>query len=226
MQMSSEDAQLARGVLVAEYNVLISALNSVSSASLTRTSLFLGVLSAAGMAFGFASQGGVDPSTFLALALQVFVLVLFLGIATFARLVEIQRELMVYIAGMNRIRYFFQEVAPASRPYFVLPIYDDGPALYRSIGTGMRRKRPKFEILHLTVQTQGNVGIVTAVVAAGCGALVASPAGKCRGLVRSDFGFPGDPGRPVRLLASVFGRHTCSNSSTPPTPSDRVNEPF
>jgi hypothetical protein len=84
---------------------------------------------------------------------------------------------MVYIAGMNRIRYFFQEVAPASRPYFVLPIYDDGPALYRSIGTGMRRKRPKFELLHLTVQTQGIVGIVTAVVAAGCGALAASPAG-------------------------------------------------
>jgi len=104
------------------------------------------------------NPGGVDPSTFLALALLVFVLVLFLGIATFARLVEIQRELMVYIAGMNRIRYFFQEVAPASRPYFVLPIYDDGPTLYRSIGTGMRRKRPKFELLHLSVQTQGIVG--------------------------------------------------------------------
>jgi hypothetical protein len=71
------------------------------------------------------NPGGVDPSTFLALALLVFVLVLFLGIATFARLVEIQRELMVYIAGMNRIRYFFQEVAPASRPYFVLPMTTD-----------------------------------------------------------------------------------------------------
>lgn len=226
MQMSSEDAQLARGVLVAEYNVLISALNSVSSASLTRTSLFLGVLSAAGMAFGFASQGGVDPSTFLALALQVFVLVLFLGIATFARLVEIQRELMVYIAGMNRIRYFFQEVAPASRPYFVLPIYDDGPALYRSIGTGMRRKRPKFEILHLTVQTQGNVGIVTAVVAAGCGALVASPAGNVVAWLGAILAFL------VTLVALfVYWHRSLADIRAAirplhPTPSDRVNEPF
>jgi hypothetical protein len=32
---------------------------------------------------------------------------------------------MVYIAGMNTIRYFFQEVAPASRPYFVLPMTTD-----------------------------------------------------------------------------------------------------
>jgi hypothetical protein len=39
---------------------------------------------------------------------------------------------MVYITGMNRIRHFFHEAAPASRPYFVLPIYDDEPALYRS----------------------------------------------------------------------------------------------
>jgi hypothetical protein len=31
---------------------------------------------------------------------------------------------MVYITGMNRIRHFFHEAAPASRPYFVLPIYD------------------------------------------------------------------------------------------------------
>jgi hypothetical protein len=29
-------------------------------------------------------------------------------------------------------RHFFHEVAPASRPYFVLPIYDDEVALYRS----------------------------------------------------------------------------------------------
>jgi hypothetical protein len=85
--------------------------------------------------------------------------VLFLGIATFIRLVEVQRESMVYITGMNRIRHFFHEAAPASRPYFVLPIYDDEPALYRSIGTGMRRNRPRFRLLHLTIQTQGIVGI-------------------------------------------------------------------
>jgi hypothetical protein len=54
-------------------------------------------------------------------------------------------RVVVYITGMNRIRHFFHEAAPASRPYFVLPIYDDEPTLYRSIGTGMRRKRPRFD---------------------------------------------------------------------------------
>jgi hypothetical protein len=50
-------------------------------------------------------------------------------------------------------------------------------ALYRSIGTGMRWKRPRFRLLHLSVQTQGIVGIVTAVVAGGCGGLADSPGG-------------------------------------------------
>jgi hypothetical protein len=172
-----EEMRLAFQVLATEYNMLMAALGAAWSASLTRTSLFLGVLSAAGVAFGFASQGGMKASTFLALALLVLVLVLFLGVATFVRLVEVQRESMVYFTGMNRIRHFFHEVAPASRPYFVLPIYDDEVALYRSVGTGMRRNRPRPRLLYLTVQTQGIVGIVTAVVAAGCGGLAVSPVG-------------------------------------------------
>ena len=173
---SNDDRLLARDVLTTEYSVLMSALTTAWSASLTRTSLFLGVLSAAGVAFGFASQGGVDQPTFHRLALLVLLLVWFLGIATFSRLVQFQRESMVYITGMNRIRHFFQETAPASRPYFVLPIHDDEAALYSSIGTGMAGQRPRFELLHLTVQTQGIVGIVTAVVAAGWAGLAAFPA--------------------------------------------------
>ena len=74
-----------------------------------RTSLFLGVLSAAGVALGFAAQAGVEPTDFIALA--VVVVVLFLGVTTFVRLVQLQREAVVYIAGQNRIRHFFVESA-------------------------------------------------------------------------------------------------------------------
>jgi hypothetical protein len=72
-----EEMRLALQVLATEYNMLMAALGAAWSASLTRTSLFLGVLSAAGVAFGFASQGGMKASTFLALALLVLVLVCF-----------------------------------------------------------------------------------------------------------------------------------------------------
>jgi hypothetical protein len=226
VQSGSDDEELARGVLATEYSVLMSALNAAWSASLTRTSLFLGVLSAAGVGFGFASQGGVDESTFLALALLVLVLVLFLGIATFIRLVQVQRESMVYITGMNRIRRFFADAAPASRPYLVLPIYDDGPALYRSIGTGMGLKPPRFELLHLTVQTQGIVGIVTAVVAAGCGGLAASLAGTVAAWTMAILAFL------ITLTALfVYWRRSLSEIRAAihplhPTPSEQLSAPF
>jgi hypothetical protein len=165
-----------RDVLTTEYNVLMSALTAAWSASLTRTSLFLGIVSAAGVAFGFASQA-MDSSAIRVVTFLVLLLTLFLGIATFIRLVEVQREATVYITGMNRIRHFFAESVPAAAPYFVLPVFDDEIALYRSIGTGMSWRRPRFRLLHLTVQTQGIVGVVTAVVAGGCGGFAGSTGG-------------------------------------------------
>lgn len=183
------DIGLALEVLTNEYNVLMSALNAAWSASLTRTSLFLGVVSAAGVAFGFASQGRVDSSTFLVFAFLVLLLTLFLGVATFIRLVEVQREAMVYLTGMNRIRHFFAQSVPIAAEHFVLPIYDDESALYRSIGTGMHWTRPKFRLLNLIVQTQGIVGIVTAVVAGGCAGVPGSLGGTAVGWTSATVAF-------------------------------------
>ena len=176
-EMTPEERRQVGEVLSGEYGVLMAALGAAWSASLSRTSIFLGVLSAAGIALGFASQGGVGGAEFRGLALVVLPLVLFLGVATFVRLVQVQRESVVYITGMNRIRHFLQETAPASRPYFILPAHDDQVALYRSPGTGMSRRPPRFRLLYLAVQTQGIVGVVTSVVAAGTAGLAATGLG-------------------------------------------------
>jgi hypothetical protein len=53
--VESEETRLAHEVLATEYNVLMAALSAAWSASLTRTSLFLGVLTAAGVGFACAS---------------------------------------------------------------------------------------------------------------------------------------------------------------------------
>jgi hypothetical protein len=224
--MSAAERQAAADVLTTEYGMLMSALSSAWTASLTRTSLFLGVLSAAGVGFGLAAQGGVDLSSVPALALVVLVLILFLGVATFVRLVQVQRESLVYIVGMNRIRGFFQETAPASRPYFVLPAHDDTAALYRSVGTGMLLRQPRFELLHLTVQTQGIVGIVTAAVAAACAGLAAAGAGATVMWIAASAGFVVT----VVTLFLYWGRSIADirRAITPlrPTPSDELDAPI
>lgn len=224
--MSPNEQQLAVSLLVAEYNILMAALSAAWSASLTRTSLYLGVLSAAGVAFGFAAQGGVDTTTFLAVAWVVLLLVLFLGVATFVRLVQVQRESMVYLTGMNRIRHFFQETAPGTRPYFVLPANDDDPAIFRSIGSGMVRRPPRHRLMHLTVQTQGIVGVVTAVVAAACAGIPATRAGSVAGWVTAVLAFL------VTLVALFTYWHLSlaelrkGISPMNPTPLDQLNARF
>lgn len=150
-----------------EYGVLASMLSSVWSASLFRVSLLLGVVSAVAVALGFAAQagGGFSSSTFRVFALVALPLALFLGLATFARTIELQRESYVYITGMNRIRHAIADAVPASRPYFVLSIYDDALGVYRSQGTGIRLRPPRFRLVLAVAQTQGIVAVICAALA-------------------------------------------------------------
>src|SRR5919197_5046444 len=147
-------------------------LASVWSASLFRVSLLLGVVSAIGVALGFAAQaGGGFGTTFMVFALVALPLALFLGLATFARSVELQREAYVYITGMNRIRHAMVDAVPASRPYLVLSIYDDALGVYRSQGTGIRLRPPRRQLVFALVQTQGIVAELCAALAGIIGGL-------------------------------------------------------
>jgi hypothetical protein len=173
LSLSPDERELVREVLSEEYRLLASALSTVWSASLVRTSILLGVLSAAVVALGLVAQS----ESFRPFALVILPLALFLGLATFERVVEIQREAIIYIIGMNRIRFFFQTAVPASRPYFTLPAHDDDLALYRSQGTGMHRHPPRYGIALALVQMQGVVGVVCAVLAGAIAGLASEGAG-------------------------------------------------
>jgi hypothetical protein len=159
-----------------EYGVLSSMLSSVWSASLFRVSLLLGVVSAIGVALGFAAQAGRGfGGTFTVFALVALPLALFLGLATFARTVELQREAVVYITGMNRIRHAIADAVPASRPYLVLSIYDDPAGVYRSQGTGIRLRPPRFRLALMLSQTQGIVAVICAALAGIIGWVATAP---------------------------------------------------
>lgn len=162
---TAEQAALS-DALRTEYGLLSSMLASVWSASLFRVSLLLGVVSAIGVALGFAAQAGSGfGDTFKGFALVALPLALFLGLATFVRTVELQRESYVYIVGMNRIRHAIADAVPASRPYLVLSTYDDAFGVYRSQGTGIRLRPPRFRLAFALSQTQGIVAVICAALA-------------------------------------------------------------
>jgi hypothetical protein len=162
--MTADERRQVGEVLTVEYGLLVGALGAVWSASLVRTSIFLAVISASGVALGFAAQSGLGTLT--TFAVVIVPLALLLGLGTFVRTVELQRESIVYITGLNRIRHFFQESVPASKPYFVLPGHDDEAALFRSQGTGMPLRRPRTWLVIALVQMQGIVAVVCGLLAA------------------------------------------------------------
>jgi hypothetical protein len=173
--LTIDERKLVGEVLRGEYSVLLTALTASWSVSMSRTSLFLGVLSAAGVALGFAAQGGGGfGPPFFVFALVILPVTLFLGIATFLRQVQIQRESIVYVIGMNRIRHFLVDSVPAAAPYLVLSTHDDELSLYRNLGAGMSRRPPRLRLGFVIVQTQGVVAVVCGVIAGAIAGLAAA----------------------------------------------------
>jgi hypothetical protein len=226
MTMTTEQQERAMKVLDAEYRLLTSALAAAGSAMLVRTSIFLGVLSAAGVALGFVARDGIGRAEFIILALLVLPHVFFLGVVTFVRLVHGQRESVVCITGLNRIRHFFQDIAPETRPFFVLPAFDDEAAIYRSMGSGMNRRPPRAQTVFLVAQTPGVVGVVAAVVAATFAAIAATPLGPVGPWLSAPVAF-------VLTLVVLFlfwqrsmSELVASIRPIHPTPADQIEAPF
>lgn len=123
-------------------------------------------------------------------------------------------ESMVYITGMNRIRHFFAETAPASRPYFVLPIYDDGPSTEASeLGWAstpeVRAPAPDGSDARHRRHRHGRRS--RRLRRARC-----ATSWKRRGLDSRNVGLSDRADCPVRLLAAFAGQHPCSDPSDPP----------
>lgn len=171
------DPMAVAEVLRGEYSILMSGLTANWQIGMARTTLMLGVLSATTVALGFVAQGTGFGTEFYLFALVLLPVTLFLGLATFVRVVQIQREGVVCVIGMNRIRRFAQDVVPAAAPYFVFSTHDDQLSLYRNLGTGITRRPPRFRLIYALVQVPGIVAVVDAVIAGAIGGIVAAMTG-------------------------------------------------
>lgn len=226
--LSDEERRLVAEVVRGEYGLLMNALTASWSVSMSRTSVFLGVLSAAGVALGFVAQGAGFGPTFFGFALVILPVTLFLGLATFVRQVQIAREVIVYIIGMNRIRHFLQEAVPASRPYFILSAHDDALSLYRNIGAGMSRRPPRSRLVFALVQTPGIIAVVCGVVAGviGASAAVTLSVGQGWPWIAGAIVFVVVAGGLLLYWRSSMADLEASIRPMFPTPADELDDPF
>ena len=98
---------------------------------MSRATVFLSVLSAAIITLALlANAAGGSHTT--AIALVLLPVVLFLGIATHLRVVQINTEEVEVMLAMNRLRHAYLEIAPGLEPYFTVGHHDDSPGLAAS----------------------------------------------------------------------------------------------
>ena len=132
---------------------------------------------------------------FVVFALIVLTVTLFLGVATFVRLVQVNNEDIYWVAGMNRLRGQYAKLEPGIEDEFVTGITLDTPGFaqtYAAVNvTGV-------STLHMFVTTPGVVGILCAVLA-----------GVVAGLVALQLA-PMAPAIGIGIVAMVLARVACS----------------
>ena len=154
------DDPRALQILSTEHWSLLSSRALIWNESFARAGLFLSLLSASVVALSLI---GTESEDFLTFALILLPVTLFIGIATFFRLDDANREEVLWVGAMNRIRHAYVTMVPAVAERLVAGFTDDPIGVGRSYGlTGDVR----YTILHFFVTMPGMIAVVDAVIAA------------------------------------------------------------
>jgi hypothetical protein len=129
--------------------------------SFSRAGLFLSIVSATAVALALVGQATAFGEQFVAFALVMLPVALFVGLATFTRLDEVNGEDFLWVAGMNRIRHAYLQMNPALKPYFISGTTDDPAGLEWTFGV----HRPGSAVAHWIVTMPGMVAVIDGVLA-------------------------------------------------------------
>jgi hypothetical protein len=159
-------------ILATEHWSLLATRSLTYTESLGRVNMFLAILSGAVIALALVAQADHFGPTFIAVAIFMLSVVLFVGIATVARLMMLNRDDYRWVVGMNRLRHAYLDLHPELEPNFVTSPYDDLPGALQTLGieiTGIQRLGSFF---HGMQTLPGMLSVIVAAVAGAIGALV------------------------------------------------------
>jgi hypothetical protein len=161
---------------------LLSARSLVYNEAFSRAGMFLTFLSASLVALALVAQGMGFDRDFLLLAAVILAFDLFIGLATLGRVTSASNEDLRCIAGMNRIRNAYHDIAPGLAPYFIASRYDDVPGVLATYGEATDEPPDRLgSFVHGLTTTNGMVAVITTAIGGILGALVALLAGLAPG---------------------------------------------
>ena len=175
---SSRAAQL----LATEHWSLLATRSMSWNESFARTSMFLTALSTATVSLALVGSATGFGTEFNVFAIVVLSITLFLGIATFVRLSQVNNEDLYWVAGMNRLRGVYARLEPGIEDEFVTGTTLDVPGFALSYGA---MQVTGWAPLHFFVTVPGVVGTISSVLAGIIASLVAlqvAPMGSAIGI--------------------------------------------
>jgi hypothetical protein len=135
-----------------------------------RAGMFLSLLSGAVVALALVAQADNFGGGFVTFALLVLPVVLFVGLATYVRLLEINNEDYVWVRGMNRLRSAYLEIDPGLAPHFITGTTEDAVGIFKTFGSDeAHMDSGRF---HGFVTTPSTIGFVDAMIAGALAAIV------------------------------------------------------
>lgn len=159
--------QIRLQILSTEHWSLLASRGLAWNESFSRAAMYLSTLS--GSLVALSLIGGVDgfQDAFFVAAFVVLPVDLFVGFGTWLRMGATNYHDARTIAGMNRIRAGYLEIAPDLEPYFVMGIHDDP----QGIGVTMAVPPGTPQFVHLIAGTPTLVMVLNGVVAGAIAAL-------------------------------------------------------
>ena len=148
-------------ILTTEHWSLLSTRALSWNEAFSRATMFLSVLSGAVVALALVAEATAFGEGFETFALLILPVVLFVGIATFMRLVAINHEDVGWVVGMNLLRHAYLRAAPELRPYFVSGSTDDEPGIMATFGA----TPGPGSFAHGFVTTPGMLAVIDGVIA-------------------------------------------------------------
>ncbi|MBC7810565.1 MAG: hypothetical protein H7175_05430 [Burkholderiales bacterium] len=121
-------------IMIAEYNVLQAGRSGTIYDAHGRVNLYIGSISSVVVALAFIGQVSEIGQAFFVFALVLLLPLMFMGLVTFMRLLNIGVADMIYTRGMYRIRHFYTEVQPEAERYFILGTHDDMAGIFEEYG--------------------------------------------------------------------------------------------
>ena len=163
-------AALRLQILSTEHWSLLSSRSLAWNESFARAGMYLSTLSGGMVALALVAGVEKFGDAFFMFAIVILPVILFVGVATFARLGGSNYHDAITVTGMNRIRAAYLELAPELAPYFVMGVHDDPPG----IGITMAVPPRTPPLVHLIAATSFLVAVLNSVVAGVIAGIVAA----------------------------------------------------